>query len=94
MRQDSTSTVDSRIVLELRPGEQLLWWGRPDPAYMAQRHVTRLISGNFWFLFCACMILLLLDLVFVIFSLPPTSVTQLNLLGPIFFFSLFHAASN
>ena len=89
MQQDSMIAVDPRILRELRPGEQLLWWGRPDPAYMSQRHIPRLIFRNFLFLSSFCMVLLLLDMVFVIFSIPPTIVTQLNLLGLIFFLSLF-----
>ena len=30
-------TVDPSVLRELRPGEQLLWWGRPDPQHQVRQ---------------------------------------------------------
>lgn len=88
MQQDSMNAIDPRISHELRPGEQLLWWGKPDPAYWSQRRALRIYSLRFWSLFCFCMFLLLCDNICLFLSFPPTPVTQVNLLGLIIFVSL------
>lgn len=88
MQQNAVSVIDPRIARELRPGEQLLWSGKPDLASMSQLRVVRIFSLRFWFLSFTFLFLLLADMVCLLFSLPPGTVTQVNLLGPVIFISI------
>lgn len=56
--------IDPRIQREMRQGEQLLWWGQPDPRRCATRPVARAIERAVWLPLGVILILALLAVLF------------------------------
>ena len=54
------NTVDPRILQELRPGEQLLWWAQPDPKRRANRGQLLANTWTLWSVIAIAVITILL----------------------------------
>lgn len=60
MQQDP-SDVDSNLFAELRAGEQMLWWGRPNPKHRMKRRQSQMITVRFAIVLSAFLVILIID---------------------------------
>src|SRR5690349_12469974 len=60
MQQDPTD-VDSNLFAELRAGEQMLWWGRPNPKRRMKHKQSQMITVRFGIVLAAFLLILIID---------------------------------
>jgi hypothetical protein len=59
--QTDPSDVDSNLFAELRAGEQMLWWGRPNPKRRMRHKQSQMITVRFGIVLLSFLLILIID---------------------------------